>query len=100
MRNAVKVLIVDDDKASSQTLAEVVKRLGFKPVITNKPADALNVVRLQTVHAALVDVLLPKLSGVDLIAEFRKTKFADNPVVFVSGVFKDKAFAADAPELK
>lgn len=77
-------------------LGEVVKRLGFKPVITNKPADALNVVRLQTIHAALVDVLLPKISGVDLVAEFRGTKFAENPVVFVSGVFKDKAFAADA----
>ncbi len=96
MRNAVKVLIVDDDKSSGQVLGEVVKRLGFKPVITNKPADALNVVRLQTVQAALVDVLLPKMSGVDLVSEFRKTKFADSPVVFVSGVFKDKAFAQDA----
>jgi CheY-like chemotaxis protein len=95
MRNAVKVLIVDDDKASGTVLGEVVKRLGLKPVITNKPADALNVVRLQTVHAAIVDVLLPKMSGVDLVEEFRKTKFADNPVVFVSGVFKDKNFAAE-----
>lgn len=96
MRNAVKVLIVDDDKSSATVLGEVVKRLGFKPVIAHKPADALNVVRLQTVQAALVDVLLPKMSGVDLVTEFRKTKFGEAPVVFVSGVFKDKAFAADA----
>lgn len=89
------MLIVDDDKASGQMLAEVVKRLGFKPVLTNKTADALNVVRLQTVHAAIVDVLLPKVSGVDLVQEFRRTKFAENPVVFVSGVFKDKVFAQD-----
>jgi FixJ family two-component response regulator/tetratricopeptide (TPR) repeat protein len=95
MRNSAKVLIVDDDKSSSALLSEVVKRLGFKPIVANKPADALNVVRLQTVQAALVDVLLPKMSGVDLVQEFRKTKFGDNPVVFVSGVFKDKAFAAD-----
>jgi FixJ family two-component response regulator len=95
MRNSAKVLIVDDDKSSSVLLSEVVKRLGFKPVVANKPADALNVVRLQTVQAALVDVLLPKMSGVDLVQEFRKTKFGDNPVVFVSGVFKDKTFAAD-----
>lgn len=95
MRNSVKVLIVDDDKSSTALLSEVVKRLGLKPVVANKPADALNVVRLQTVHAALVDVLLPKMSGVDLVQEFRKTKFGDNPVIFVSGVFKDKAFAAE-----
>lgn len=95
MRNAIKVLIIDDDKASAQMLSEVVKRMGFKPVIALKPIDALNVVRLQTVHAAIVDVLLPKMTGVELVTEFRKTRFADNPVVFVSGVFKDKAFAAE-----
>lgn len=95
MRNAVKILIVDDDKASANMISEIVKRMGFKPVVTTKQADALNVVRLQTVHAAVLDVLLPKVSGVDLALEFRKTKFADNPIVFVSGVFKDKGFAAE-----
>jgi FixJ family two-component response regulator len=96
MRNAAKVLIVDDDKSSSQLLSEVVKRIGFKPVVVHKPTEALNMVKLQTVHAALVDVLLPKISGVDLVQEFRKTKFGDNPVILVSGVFKDKNFASEA----
>ncbi|NJL25194.1 MAG: response regulator [Calothrix sp. SM1_5_4] len=96
MRNAGKILIVDDDKSSSTLLAEVVKRMGFKPLVVSKSLDALNVAKLQTVHAAIVDVLLPKMSGVDLATEFRKTRFAEAPVILVSGVFKDKAFAADA----
>ncbi len=96
MRNAIKVLIVDDDKASGQMMSEVVKRMGLKPILASKSSDALNIVRLQTVHAALVDILLPKMTGVDLVVEFRKTRFADSPVVFVSGVFKDKVFASDA----
>lgn len=77
-------------------LSEVVKRMGLKPVVVNKPTDAINVVKLQTLHAAIVDVLLPKISGVDLVMEFRKTKFGENPVVLVSGVFKDKNFSAEA----
>ena len=96
MRNVLKILIVDDDKAHAQTLAELVKRMGFKPIVASKPMDALNIVRLQTVHAALVDVLLPKMQGVELVIEFRNTKFADNPVIFVSGVFKEKTFVTDA----
>lgn len=92
----VRVLIVDDDKASANLLAEVVKRMGFTPILAHKPADALNVVRLQTVHAAIVDVLLPKMSGVDLALEFRGTKFGDNPIIIVSGIFKDKAFASES----
>src|ERR1700739_2733840 len=96
MRNAPKVLIVDDDKAFAQSLSETVKRMGFKPVIATKSVDALNVVRLQTVHAAIVDVLLPKMTGAELVSEFRKTKFGDNRVGFVSGVFKAKALRAGA----
>ncbi|MGE4133595.1 MAG: response regulator [Bdellovibrionales bacterium] len=96
MRNAAKILIVDDDRSSSQMLGEVVKRLGLKAIVVNKPVDAINVVKLQTVNAAIVDILLPKMSGVDLVQEFRKTRFGTNPVVLVSGVFKDKNFASDA----
>jgi FixJ family two-component response regulator/tetratricopeptide (TPR) repeat protein len=96
MKSAGKVLIVDDDKSSGQLLAEVVKRMGFKPIVASKATDALNVVKLQSINAAIVDVMLPKMSGVDLVQEFRTTKFGDAPVVFVSGIFKDKAFAGEA----
>ncbi|MBX3020765.1 MAG: response regulator [Bdellovibrionales bacterium] len=96
MRNVIKVLIVDDDKSSATLLSEVVKRLGFKPIIAMKATDGLNVAKLQTVHAAIIDVLLPKIGGVDLALEFRKTKFAENPIIFVSGVFKDKNFATES----
>jgi FixJ family two-component response regulator len=95
MKNVIKVLVVDDDKAVAQALSEVVKRMGFKPIMATKPVDALNIVRLQTVHAAIVDVLLPKMTGVELVTEFRRTKFGDAPVIFISGVFKDKSFAND-----
>ncbi|MGE0526490.1 MAG: response regulator, partial [Bdellovibrionales bacterium] len=98
MRNAVKVLVLDDDRSSGNLLAEVVKRMGFKPMLVTRSLDALNMVKLQTVHAAIVDVLLPKMSGVDIVKEFRKTKFGDAPVVLVSGVFKDKNFAQEAME--
>ena len=96
MRHALKVLIVDDDKAITTALSEVVKRMGMKPIVANKATDALNVVRLQAVNAAIVDALLPKLMGVDLVQEFRKTRFAENPVIMMSGVFKDKAFSQEA----
>lgn len=96
MKKAAKVLIVDDDKSSGEMLSEVVKRIGLSPVLATKAADALNIVKLQSVDAAIVDVLLPKMSGVDLLVEFRTTKFGDAPAILVSGVFKDRAFASEA----
>lgn len=70
--------------------------MGLKPLLVAKASDAMNVVKLQSVSAAIVDVLLPKTSGVDLVKEFRETKFGDAPAVLVSGIFKDKNFAAEA----
>jgi DNA-binding response OmpR family regulator len=96
MKSAIKVLIVDDDKSSGQMLSEVVKRAGFRPVVSTKPDDALNIAKLQTVHAAIIDVMLPKKNGVELSVELRGTRFSDNPIILISGVFKDKNFANES----
>lgn len=96
MSSVSKVLIVDDDRSTGQVLSEIVKRIGLRPLVANRPADAINLAKLQYVQGAIVDVLLPKMSGVDLVSELRKTKFADGPVILVSGVFKDKTFIDEA----
>lgn len=95
-KSNIKVLIVDDDKASGNLLSEVVKRMGFKPLVSTRPNDALNIAKLQSVQAAIIDVLLPKMSGVDLAIEMRRTRFGDAPIILVSGVFKDKMFASES----
>ncbi len=87
---------MDDDKSSGQMLSEVVKRAGFRPVVSTKPDDALNIAKLQTVHAAIIDVMLPKKNGVELSVELRGTRFSDNPIILISGVFKDKNFANES----
>src|SRR5690606_28693874 len=42
------------------------------------------------------DCMLPKMNGIELVNEFRKSRFQDNPVILMSGIFRDKSFAADA----
>lgn len=77
-------------------MSEVVARAGFKTTVVAKAENALNSVRIKPVHAAIIDCMLPKMNGVQLAQELRKSRFGDGPIIFVSGIFKDKAFAQDA----
>ncbi len=95
-KNEINILIVDDDENSRQALNEVVVRAGFKTTVVAKAENALNSVRIKPVHGAIIDCMLPKMNGVHLAQELRKSRFGDGPIIFVSGIFKDKAFAQDA----
>jgi CheY-like chemotaxis protein len=95
-KNEINILIVDDEESSRQAMSEVVARAGFKTTVVAKAENALNSVRIKPVHAAIIDCMLPKMNGVQLAQELRKSRFGDGPIIFVSGIFKDKAFAQDA----
>lgn len=95
-KSDLHVLIVDDDKAVGKTLSEVVKRAGYKPVCVIKVDDALNFIRLRPIHAAIVDCMLPKMNGIELVKAFRQTQFGSSPVLLISGIFKDKSFEQES----
>lgn len=95
-KSDLHVLIVDDDKAVGKTLSEVVKRAGYKPVCVVKVDDALNFIRLRPIHAAIVDCMLPKMNGIELVKAFRQTQFGSSPVILISGIFKDKSFEQES----
>lgn len=92
----INILVVDDDQSSRAALAEAVKRAGYKVTEASKVEDALNAVRIKPVHAAIIDCMLPRMNGIQLAAELRASRFGSAPLIMVSGIFKDKAFAQDA----
>lgn len=95
-KSEINILIVDDDDSSRAALAEAVKRAGFRVTEASKVEEALNSVRIKPVHGAIVDCMLPRMNGIQLATELRSSRFGNGPLVFVSGIFKDKAFAQDA----
>ncbi len=95
-KSEIQILIVEDDPSLSSSLLELVKKMGFKGAAVSKVDEALNFVKIKPVQMAIVDCMLPKMSGVDLVMQFRESRFGDSPVVLTSGIFKDKAFATEA----
>ena len=63
------VLVVDDDVKLVQALARMLKSLGFQVVTATDGEEALSVVEsLRTpIDAVLVDVVMPRLGGAELV---------------------------------
>jgi len=88
----INVLIVDDDQTVGRTLSEVINRAGYKATFASRADEALNVVRMKQIHAAVIDCMLPAMNGIALVEELRKTRFHKGAVVLMSGIFRDKSF--------
>ena len=78
------VLIVDDDEALSENLAEIVQELGVATTIARDRRSALALPADHDFDAALVDVRLPDGDGMSLLAPLRE-RFPFVQVVMVTG---------------
>ena len=65
------VLIVDDDAAIRNALAEAVRDLGFDPLPAASGGDALAALDEKTVDAALLDLRMPGMDGLEVLRRIR-----------------------------
>ena len=65
------VLIVDDDDALSENLAEIIGTLGVKTMIARDRETALSLAAAHDFDVALIDVRLPDGDGMSLLAPLR-----------------------------
>lgn len=95
-KEEVHILIVDDDASLGKGMAEFLKRAGFKVTHVLKPDDALALIKLQTVHVAIIDCMLPKINGRDLAKQIKESAESEIIFILISGIYKDKSYARDA----
>jgi DNA-binding NtrC family response regulator len=67
-----RVLVVDDEKSILTLLEEALTQWGYQVTSAGTAADALNALRTQVFDAALTDVRMPDMSGLDLLREIKK----------------------------
>ncbi len=65
------ILIVDDDLAVRVTVQELLKRAGYDAVTAESGEEALDVVAVRSFDAALIDLVMPGMDGIELMARFK-----------------------------
>ena len=70
--HSYSILVADDDVAARDTMRDIIDPLGFRTFLASDGAEALEIVRAGMIHAALFDVQMPKLTGLETLQMIRQ----------------------------
>jgi CheY-like chemotaxis protein/anti-sigma regulatory factor (Ser/Thr protein kinase) len=84
-----RILVVDDDRTTRHVLSKVLSSAGFTTSVAKDGVEALKTLRSRRFDLLLLDVWMPRMNGLDLLAQLRKRKKRPRVVVMTSD---------DAPE--
>ena len=82
MEKKGRLLVVDDDHAIRKLLERIAKRAGFEVETAKDGADALEMIEARDYDIALVDLMMPRLSGYELVQRISTRE--RRPVVIVA----------------
>lgn len=84
------VLIVDDDKNINNTLREYLEKVGFKTISAFNGEEALEVFKKEKPDVVLLDIMLPKLDGIEVCKKIRALSQAPILMLTALGDESDK----------
>lgn len=76
------VLVVDDDDDITTLMRDFLEADGYRVMTAADGHEALHAMREDTVDCVLLDVMMPGISGFDVLRQIRET--SDVPVLFLS----------------
>lgn len=82
-----RIMVVDDDPALRATLAEVLRLSGFDVTDVEDGAAALRGVALDPPDLLLLDIMMPGMSGLQVLRELRSDRANDDmPIIMVTAL--------------
>ncbi len=88
------LLITDDDRDFRETLRSIFEPRGFRTILAGDGEEALEVIQREPVHLLLLDMHMPRLTGLETIRRLR-TLHLDLPCILISAAL-DRQLEADA----
>ena len=68
------LLITDDDRAFRETLRGLFEPEGFRTILAGDGEEALRIVCTQEVHLVLLDMHMPRLTGLETLRRLKRLK--------------------------
>ena len=84
------LLITDDDRDFRETLREVFEPRGFRTHMAGDGEEALHIIRNERIHIVILDMHMPRLSGLDTIRRLRETQLTSLlPCILISAALDE-----------
>ena len=76
------VLVIEDDIEIANAIKIYLQNQGYDVYVGNDGIAGLEIVEKETIHLAIVDIMMPRMDGLTMVAKLRE-KY-DFPVIFLS----------------
>src|SRR5438552_1794603 len=70
------LLVVDDNEENREVLSRRLLKKGFRVLVAEGGRQALALVDAQPVDLVLLDIMMPGMTGIEVLEELRKTRSA------------------------
>ena len=81
------VLVIEDDIEIANAIKIYLQNQGYDVYVGNDGLEGLEIVEKETIHLAIVDIMMPRMDGLTMVAKLRE-KY-DFPVIFLSAKSED-----------
>lgn len=99
-RRTVIVLIAEDEKPIAEFVSSIVEDMGYVPVVARHGRQALELAHAQSPALLITDLMMPYMSGADLIATLREEAASRGqtavPIILMTAASAVHALAAGA----
>lgn len=86
-----RILVVDDDDAIRKLVALVARRRGFEVDVATDGLEALDLITHRSYDVAVVDLMMPRVNGYDLVAYMKQ--LPERPFVVIVTAMADALLA-------
>ncbi len=91
------ILVVDDDEDVRATISHALNTLAYRSVEAENGREAIEKLERIGADFAILDYLLPDMTGAELANELRKIK-PELPIIFATGLGDDVVRSAVGPD--
>ena len=95
-----RILVAEDSADIREILQIGLSQKGFEVVLAHDGSQALEIALTGTVDLAILDILMPQLSGIEVLHQIRAANMRQIPVILLSALItrpeQAKGFAAGA----
>lgn len=95
----MKVLIVDDESGILKMYSEYLTTQGFEVLTASNGEEGIKVAKEQKPDVILLDIIMPKFNGLDVLSKIKKDNDIKNIPVYLLTNLPEECSGAKAKEL-
>lgn len=81
-----RILVVEDDRSLQNALSEILAQEGYEVICAFDGEEALRKIGEENVNLILLDIILPKKDGYEVLAEIKKGEKKNIPVLILTNL--------------